>query len=236
MSLSSPADAVDVLTGAWSRALSRPLLLVPPLAGAVAQRAIEAALVGDGGTAKGAVARALLTVAAGAAFAEIWLADERGPDWRRAGAAFALYVPPVFLLFLTGPIAAGLFAASLNFGSIILASGVLIATVVAGRLASGAAAVLASFALARWTRERGLLSALGDGAGLLAANAALAAGLVFGTWIAQEGVSLLIASAGNVMTGPSFFQIIDLLAEALIATAALAGCVALPLQAALETR
>jgi hypothetical protein len=231
MSPSSPADVETVLRDASRRALARPWLLAPPLAGAFARREIAAALAGSAGAAAGTLVGALLTIAACAAFAELWLSEDGRFDFPRVGAALALYVLPMLALACVGLVAAELFAS-------VATRALLVATFVAGKLCSGGATVLASFALARWSRERGLPGALRAGASLLAARPFFSAALVLGSWIAQEGLGAALGAGLGSMpgAGPAFFRAFGVLGEALVAGVALAGCVALPLQAAAEAR
>jgi hypothetical protein len=236
MSLSFRADPAAFLRSARDRALERPWLLAPPLAGAAARRAIAAALAGDAAAASGILIGAVVTVAACAAFAELWLREDGRAVPGRARAALALYLLPMLVMAAVG---ASSLALWLAFGSDSSGSAklILIGTAIAGKLASGAATVLVSLALAGWSRERGLPGALRDGAGLFAANAGACLLLVLAAWAAQEATGLVLAAAlGGAADAPFFFQAFGLIGEALIAAFALAGCVALPLQAALESR
>jgi hypothetical protein len=238
MSPSSPADAAAVLRAARARALSRPWLLAPPLAGALAHGAITASLSGDAAPAIGTLVGAAATVAACAAFAELWLAEGGRPDWGRVGAALVLYVIPMAALGVVGLGAAELFSLAFRASSASAARVLLVATFVAAKLASGAATIFVSLALARWSRERGWAAALREGAGLFAGRAAAWLALALASWAAQEamGVALGFGLGAAARASAAFFQVFGLLGDALVAAIALAACIALPLQAAAEPR
>jgi len=234
MSPSSRADA-GLLRAAFGHALARPLLLAPPLAVATTL-ALERAFGDGAGTVESSIVGSLASIAACVACAELWLAEEGRPDWRRLRTALAFYLLPVLVLGAVGVAAATFFTVAMRGSDPAGLRGPLFATIVAAKLASGLATVWASFAIGLWNRERGALGALRDGARLLAAHLGFAAVMILGAWIAQEAASFALGALSGAAAGVSFFTAFAFAADALAAGAALAACVALPLQAAVEAR
>ncbi len=239
MSPSSPADAAALLRAARQRARSRPWLLAPPLAGVAARAYFSAALSGQAGAALGAVAGGVVTVAACAAFSEIWLAEGAGWDWPRVGAACLLFSLPLFALAVVGLATFQIFYVALHAGAQAPARVLLLLTFASGKIASGAVTVLASLALGSRRLKRGFFSALREGMRRAYASAGLWTALVLGSWALQEavvgllnaGLAFALSGAGGFPTAS--FRVLGFVVDAAVTFIALAACVALPLQSAL---
>ncbi|NNN07374.1 MAG: hypothetical protein HKL90_15895 [Elusimicrobia bacterium] len=240
MSLSSPADAAALLRAARQRARARPWLLAPPLAGVAARALFSAALSGQAGAAQGALAGAVVTVAACAAFSEIWLSEGAGWDWPRVGTAGLLFSLPLFALAVVGLATFQIYYMALHSGAQAPARALLLLTFATGKIASGAVTVLASLALGSRRPGRGFFSALRAGMRRAYASAGLWTVLVLGSWAVQEAVvGLLNAGLRMALSGaagsvpPASFRALGFGADAAVTLIALAACVALPLQSTL---
>ncbi len=207
-----------------------------PAAGLAARRLIGGVLErGSGPVASSVLLGLLVTLAAAAAFAEVWIGEGGRLDARRLFMALALFLLPYPALALAGWIMARIleqFVLHSQEGGAGLTAVVAVDLVLSKILSMGIT-LWSALAFARWRRGQGALETLLAGGRVLRANLAFAAVLGLSTWGAQEALSAVFALGRHAAAGasPEAFALIGVVSDYLMAAAPLVGCVGAPLAA-----